>query len=527
MSFKLVLFLLLGLASCFQPHRSPFDTNTPEGLVYQIQVQTEIRNSKTVIAPKFSLEPGVYSKSQTISISTATENAIIHYTMDNSEPNKDSPIYTNPILIQGHESKLILKAYAEKEEMYDSNVVDGTWEIKYNPVEQPIIQAPISGTYTTPQFITLNSATSDAKIYYTIDGTEPTTSSPLYTHPIGIWSLLGQSVTIKFIAVKEEHLDSVVVTTTVGPFQMPPLKTGQTSGYSQTGSDGDLKKGLPRGYTDNLDGTITDNTTGLVWQKCTSGQENDSTCSGTATTSNFAGAEAYCANLQLAGKSWRVPSLLELETLIDFSSLQGIQTTYFPNPQNIYWTSTPHPNSTSNNWRVHFNYSLLPGATYFADKQTYLLHTRCVSGPRRDYIPNAQNFTDNGNGTLTDKFTGLVWQKCISGQTWSSGNCSSGTETTKNWTDAFSECSSLTLGGKTWRLPNINELKSIMDMTKSDPFLDPDVFPSPGLAGPQGLWSSSTDIVNDTKALLLVAADGRLTTNTKSSSFYYFRCVSD
>ncbi|MCX7998616.1 MAG: DUF1566 domain-containing protein [Leptospiraceae bacterium] len=524
MSFKLILFLLLGLASCFQPHRSPFDTNTPKGLVYQIQVQTEIRNSKTVIAPKFSLEPGVYPKSQIISISTATENAIIHYTMDNSEPNKDSPIYTNPILIQGHEAKLTLKAYAEKEGMYDSNVVDGTWEIKYNPVEPPILQAPNSGTYTTPQFITLSSATSDAKIYYTIDGTEPTTSSLPYTHPIGIWSLLGQSVTIKFIAVKEEHLDSVVVTTTVGPFQMPPLKTGQTNNYSQLGSDGDLQKGLPRGYTDNLDGTITDNTTGLVWQKCTSGQENDSTCSGTATTSNFAGAEAYCANLQLAGKSWRVPSLLELETLIDFSSSQGIQTTYFPNPQNIYWTSTPYPNSTIYNWRVHFNNPSLPGATYFSNKAG-LLHTRCVSGPRRDYIPNAQNFTDNGNGTLTDKSTGLGWQKCISGQTWNSGSCI-GTQTPKTWTAAFSDCSNLTLGG-TWRLPNLNELKSIMDMTKSNPFLDTIIFPSSNLTDGQGLWSSSTDITTNSNALLLVAADGRLATNMKSSSYYYFRCVSD
>jgi hypothetical protein len=46
----------------------------------------------------------------------------------------------------------------------------------------------------------------------------------------------------------------------------PPLKTGQTSAYG-TGSDGNLQKGASRAYTDNGDGTITDNTTGLMWEK--------------------------------------------------------------------------------------------------------------------------------------------------------------------------------------------------------------------------------------------------------------------
>jgi hypothetical protein len=44
------------------------------------------------------------------------------------------------------------------------------------------------------------------------------------------------------------------------------LKTGQTTAYG-TGSDGDLQKGTARSYTDNGDGTITDNVTGLMWEK--------------------------------------------------------------------------------------------------------------------------------------------------------------------------------------------------------------------------------------------------------------------
>ena len=49
-----------------------------------------------------------------------------------------------------------------------------------------------------------------------------------------------------------------------------PLKTGQTNPFGVTGSDGDLQKGTARSYTDNLNGTITDDSTGLVWEKLTS-----------------------------------------------------------------------------------------------------------------------------------------------------------------------------------------------------------------------------------------------------------------
>ena len=56
------------------------------------------------------------------------------------------------------------------------------------------------------------------------------------------------------------------VTGTAGIVPAQPLKTGQTTAYG-TGSDGDLQKGASRSFTDNGDGTITDNTTGLMWEK--------------------------------------------------------------------------------------------------------------------------------------------------------------------------------------------------------------------------------------------------------------------
>jgi len=101
-------------------------------------------------------------------------------------------------------------------------------------------------------------------------------------------------------------LDSGILS---GVFSYPPLKTGQTNNYSTTGSDGDLQKGVARSYTDNGDGTVTDKATGLVWQKCSRGQNNH------ATATNWTDAGSYCSSLSLASRTWRLPSRQELETL--------------------------------------------------------------------------------------------------------------------------------------------------------------------------------------------------------------------
>ena len=67
------------------------------------------------------------------------------------------------------------------------------------------------------------------------------------------------------------------------------LKTGQLISYL-LGDDGTHQKTISHSYVDNGDGTITDNLTGLIWQKCSNGQNNDSSCSGTATAPDWASA---------------------------------------------------------------------------------------------------------------------------------------------------------------------------------------------------------------------------------------------
>jgi hypothetical protein len=110
----------------------------------------------------------------------------------------------------------------------------------------------------------------------------------------------------------------------------------------------DVTAGAPNleSYTNNGDGTVTDNVTALVWQQ-------------TAPSSTYTQAAAqYCAALALAGYTdWRLPSFVELVSLLDLgTSSPSINTTYFPGtPSTFFWSSTPYAGTPGNYWDVHFD----------------------------------------------------------------------------------------------------------------------------------------------------------------------------
>lgn len=131
----------------------------------------------------------------------------------------------------------------------------------------------------------------------------------------------------------------------------------------------------------------------------------------------------------------------------------------------------------------------------------------------------AAPFSDNGDGTVTDKATGLIWQKCSMGQN-NDSSCT-GSATTANWTTALSYCNNLTLAGKTWRLPNVNELKSIVDRTTDNPAIDTTAFPDT-VAG--NYWSASTYVLTTTTAWRVYFVSGVVVSGNKPLS-YYVRCV--
>jgi len=120
----------------------------------------------------------------------------------------------------------------------------------------------------------------------------------------------------------------------------------------------------------------------------------------------------------------------------------------------------------------------------------------------------AGDFTDNGDGTVTDDNTGLVWQEGEGGQ--------------KTWEDAISYCEDLSLAGYTdWRLPNIKELESITEDTLYNPAIDTNFFPD---ANASYYWSSTTS-ANSSSGAWRVAFSNGLVRNDHKTNNSYVRCV--
>lgn len=100
-----------------------------------------------------------------------------------------------------------------------------------------------------------------------------------------------------------------------------------------------------------------------------------------------------------------------------------------------------------------------------------------VSGEDSDYIniPREPSYTDNGDSTITDNVTGLMWMKCTHPDT--SDDCT-GTHNTYTWSQAVNECEDWTYAGyDDWYLPNSWELFSIIDLEQY-PAIDATYFPN-------------------------------------------------
>jgi len=132
--------------------------------------------------------------------------------------------------------------------------------------------------------------------------------------------------------------------------------TGQEQSYTKTfGEDHDYQPAVSQpSYTDNGDGTITDNRTGLMWVK----DGNSAGCiNGSSTT--WESALTFCEGLSYAGYSdWRLPNRRELMSIVDYGDQSpAINTTYCPNTKTnyYYWTSTTYVLVSSAAWSVAFD----------------------------------------------------------------------------------------------------------------------------------------------------------------------------
>jgi glucosylceramidase len=147
--------------------------------------------------PTFNPMPGVYPSAQSVTLTDAAAGASIYYTIDGSIPTANSTLYsaTTPITVS---STTAINAIAVAPGFSNSTVATGAYTINLPSVAAPTF-SPAPGPYTTIQSVTLADAASAASIYFTTDGSTPTTSSTLYSAATPIPVYL--TTTIKAIAV--------------------------------------------------------------------------------------------------------------------------------------------------------------------------------------------------------------------------------------------------------------------------------------------------------------------------------------
>jgi hypothetical protein len=273
--------------------------------------------------------------------------------------------------------------------------------------------------------------------------------------------------------------------------------TGQTVDYTATpGEDSDYTI-HPPSYAVNGDGTVTDMVTGLMWQ-----QQDD------GTTRDWATAMTYCDTLTVAGHSdWRLPDNRELIAIADYGTANpAIDTIAFPGTlSSYYWTSTEYGLDPTNAWDVVFDIGANDASR--TDK-TKLHYARCVRGSQSMPV-----LTDNGNGTVTDETSSLVWQQTDD-------------NLARKWTDALAYCEGLDLAGQTdWRLPNIKELMSLLDYRFWPRTIDTAYFPSVTTTISLPTYWSSTTVPSASNQGLAVKFVTGLVSNPGKSGQGYVRCV--
>jgi N-acetylneuraminic acid mutarotase len=203
--------------------------------------------------PTFSVAAGTYTSAQTVMISDATAGATIYYTIDGSTPTTSSTVYSGPITISSSQT---LEAIAIANGYTSSAVASAVYTIT-PPAATPTFSVA-AGTYTSAQTVTISDATAGATIYYTTDGTAPTTSSIPYTGAITVTS----TETINAIAVASGYTTSAVAS--AGYIIQNPAPTIENTSPSSTTASGTAFELTVNGSGFTYGSTINWGTTALA-----------------------------------------------------------------------------------------------------------------------------------------------------------------------------------------------------------------------------------------------------------------------
>lgn len=322
--------------------------------------------------------------------------------------------------------------------------------------------------------------------------------------------------------------------------------TGQLASYV-AGDDGALHAGVAwpaQRFVDNADGTVTDTLTGLIWLK-------DAGCltaavwpTALAEANQLASGACGLSDSSKAGQ-WRMPNLVELESVVDVSASNPALTpgNPFKNVANsTYWSSTSYfggQGGSPDAWAIRMSDGRYMNDSGTNVKATSVNQVWAVKGSASGAIKlpatgiyvvfaagddgstqsgvmaPSPRFVDNGNGTITDMLTGLLWLK--------QANCLQG-----DWATAVGAVNTLASGqcGLTdgsaagaWRMPNRNEMESLQDrmqmnlsqfLNQTDLNADGSVYQAAILSSflsSQYYWTSTTDAANPAEAWTVYSCD--------------------
>lgn len=204
-------------------------------------------------------------------------------------------------------------------------------------------------------------------------------------------------------------------------------------------------------------GVVRDLVTGLEWERDADPGSFD-----------WWGARAHCAALAFDGGGWRLPSRVELVSLLEFSRITPtIDVDAFPTATSeFYWTSSPVPFANLA-YGVRFELGFIYDHDPFGTGRV-----RCVRGAYEAPAPRFETTAD----VVVDHGAGVVWQRASF-------------PAPMAWTDALAACEDLALDDHDdWRLPTLKELQTIVDERELEPSIDPAAFPD---TPPEWFWSST------------------------------------